>query len=144
VTLLDRIKRRIAITEAACWEWLGAKTHNGYGQVWGGHDRGTARVHRVVFELTRGPIPEGLVVDHLCRNRACCNPEHLELCTQGDNARKAPDAPFWVRKRATHCERGHVFDEANTLTTTTGHRECRTCRALRAQNYKRKPMKKER
>ena len=69
-----------------CWEWRGKLSPNGYGRMM---FRGTAHMsHRVAYALMRGPIPEGLVIDHLCRNRACCNPWHLEPVTNGENVRR--------------------------------------------------------
>lgn len=66
-----------------CWVWTGRLNRNGYGRVW--WQGREPVVHRVVWELLIGPIPKGLVLDHLCRNRACCNPGHLEPVTQREN-----------------------------------------------------------
>ena len=81
--LPERMQPRILVTESGCWEWQGEKNRNGYGRVWIGGKR--LMVHRVVFELLVGPIPEGLVLDHLCRNRPCCNPEHQDPVTVREN-----------------------------------------------------------
>lgn len=69
--------------ETACWLWQGEMNRNGYGRVWVNGKRLMA--HRVVYESLRGPIGEGLLLDHLCRNRACCNPDHLEPVTHREN-----------------------------------------------------------
>src|SRR5690606_8256446 len=78
--LRERITQKVAInSETGCWEWTGAKHRLGYGVMrYGPRHLGNAPAHRVSFEAHRGPIPEGMVLDHLCRVRGCVNPEHLE------------------------------------------------------------------
>lgn len=88
VPLDERLWRRIDATvgPAACWPWGGARTAAGYGVLGRGRrGEGLAYAHRVAYESRRGPIPEGLQIDHLCRNRACCNPAHMEAVTQRVN-----------------------------------------------------------
>jgi hypothetical protein len=60
-----------------CWNWTAAKTTDGYGSLWNRESRRAVYTHRYSYELNVGPIPDGLTIDHLCRNRACCNPDHL-------------------------------------------------------------------
>jgi hypothetical protein len=85
---LTRLLSRIEIDpETGCWEWQGAKATKGYGLFRG--DGPMVRTHRYSYEHLVGPIPDGLTLDHLCRNRACCNPEHLEPCTAVENIQRA-------------------------------------------------------
>jgi len=106
-----------------CWEWTGTKVDQGYGHHFCGIEtRKTARVHRIAYEVWKGQIPEGLTIDHLCYNRACVNPLHLEPVTRGDNVRRA-------KARVTHCPRGHEYTLDNIKKTkrTNNERSCLTC-----------------
>ena len=96
---------------------------HGYSQIgWQQDDLNHTRLgHRVAWEAVRGPIPDDLTVDHICRNRRCCNVEHLRLLPNVDNARDNGPA------RRTHCPQGHQYDEANTYVNPRGHRFCRAC-----------------
>lgn len=117
-----------------CVVWAGGKNNNGYGHIT--IDGQRIYTHRLSYELHVGPIPDGLVIDHLCRNRACLNPHHLEPVTQGENTRRGEPA------QRTHCPAGHPYDEANTrirkrTDKKTGGaittRECRECALAHAR-----------
>lgn len=135
--VLDRIKARIKVSASGCWEWQGATRPGGYGIVQLGRGVGTGRVHRVVYELLVGPIPDGLTIDHLCANPRCCNPDHLEPVTRSENAKRqwrdGRADPGRRQREQTHCKHGHAFDEANTYRDKRGSRCCRACARIKAQ-----------
>lgn len=117
-----------------CWEWPGAKTSAGYGNTRSGGKNRLA--HRVSYERFVGPIPAGLTLDHLCRNRACINPKHLEPVTMRENNRRGM-SPAGKKSRQTHCLIGHPFDEANTYHRPGREgRECRACHRIREAKRK--------
>lgn len=110
--------------ETGCWDWTASKNHLGYGQYWDGKRR--AKAHRFSYEALVGPIPEGLVIDHLCRNRGCVNPAHLEPVTQRRNVLRG-EGMGAINARKTHCKHGHPFTPENTIKHPNGY-GCRLCR----------------
>ena len=112
----------------SCWLWEASCNKYGYGQFFlNGKPR---KAHRVAYEMTRGPIPAGLEIDHLCFVRNCVRPDHMEAVTHQDNLLRSPT--FQSRNAAkTHCLRGHAFDSANTHYLRNGGRRCRACDRFR-------------
>lgn len=107
-----------------CWPFRGGVNRvTGYGS---SHLFGQSNAHRVAYFLTKGPIPEGLTLDHLCRNRQCVNPAHLEAVPHRINILRSPTAAPAVNARRTHCKHGHPFSGDNLIVTKHGRR-CRTC-----------------
>lgn len=128
-----RLARDLDKQEDGCWIF-----HGSDGNQWG-HQRWQVNgkrhlVHRWMYERLVGPIPAGLVLDHLCRVPACCNPDHLEPVTQAENVRRG-ESLLGLNARKTHCKRGHAFDVSNTHVTPQGYRQCRTCRNAAARRY---------
>lgn len=133
-SLAEALFSRLDFT-GECWEWKAGRTAAGYGEF--GFAREMHYSHRASYELQHGPIPKGMTVDHLCRNRACARPLHLELVTLAENKRRGMSRNA-VNARKTHCLRGHPFEDGNTIRSSKGFRECRECkRALQRAYYAR-------
>lgn len=134
----DRLRAKLAREAGSdCVVWTGRVSFNGYGRIGaGGRNAREVRVHRVAYELAHGPIPAGLQIDHLCRNRRCCNPDHLEVVTPRENTMRG-NGPTAINSRKASCKRGHEFTPDNTFAAADGSRECRACRRAHGREYKR-------
>lgn len=122
-TTIKSILAKVTKTDK-CWLWDGCVDRGGYGEV--GYESRKVMVHRLVYELLVGNIPEKYEIDHLCKVRNCINPDHLEAVTRAENCRRS-DSPWAKNARKTHCKQGHEFDEINTYYIRTGGRSCKTC-----------------
>ena len=124
------VAKKITTSDRGCWEWTGSVFYHGYGRI---QRRGKSYIaHRYVYKLLIGPIPEGLELDHLCRNRACCNPAHLRPVTRRENQLAPGSQSVSARNaRKTHCKHGHEFSPENTIQRSDGGRRCRECARIR-------------
>lgn len=137
---LNRITSKFAKTDK-CWEWK-STLNSGYGMI---YFRGKSiGAHRLVYRVLVGPIPKGLELDHLCRNRKCVNPAHLEPVTGKEN-RLRSESPCAKNARKTHCKRGHLLQPPNlTWCSRPGGRQCRECLNMFQRNYWRKKAARKR
>lgn len=121
-----------------CWVWLSGKSDSGYGTFWvGGRGGRKVQAHRFAYELTVGPIPDGLQIDHLCKTRDCVNPAHLEPVTPAVNNERS-DSPSARNARKDRCPKGHEFTPENTRILPDGARSCRVCGREAARRWKSK------
>ena len=110
-----------------CWSWIASKNNYGYGQFPVGYSKHAA--HRMSYEMFSGPIATGMQIDHLCRNRSCVNPAHMEVVTQAENMRRGGGVAA-ENGRRTSCRSGHAYSKENTYRWVDkygSHRRCKTC-----------------
>lgn len=127
---LETIKAHCIVDDQGCWLWTGSVNYDGYAQI---HVPGLnigSRGHRITYFLTNHQLPKDMQVDHLCRNRRCVSPEHLELVTGAENVRRS-DSITNVLASRTSCINGHELTETNTYYRRDGTRNCRECKRIR-------------
>lgn len=132
--LKDRILKNVVIDpETGCWNWQLHVQKDGYGRI--KLNRRTITAQRAAYEAFKGPLAKGMDPDHLCRNRRCANPGHLEAVSKRENVLRGV-SPVAKNAAKTECKRGHPFDELNTYMGRTGHRACRACGNAAQRAYK--------
>lgn len=135
--VVDRILTRVQRDEdTECWIWPGATTGPGYGHIsW--NENGVpihTSTHRALYVATVGQIPAGRDLDHLCRNRLCCNPQHLEPVTRRENLLRGRTVTA-ARAAVTHCPQGHEYTAGNTFVDKKRRRHCRECGRIQNRAY---------
>jgi hypothetical protein len=137
--LLARRKKVKGRLRTLCWEWTGTQDNHGYGQLRA--EGRMQRVHRLAYREWIGPIPIELQIDHICSNRLCWRPIHIEAVTSRENTLRSPSS--WATR--THCKQGHEFTELNTKWETISrngykstYRRCLLCRRAATKRYKEK------
>ena len=132
-SILDTHSHLIVVVPSGCWIWIGAHTSHHYGCL---HIQGkTLQSHRVSYERAIGPISSELQIDHLCRTRLCCNPEHLEAVTCQTNVLRGENNAA-NNARKTHCIRGHPLSGGNLVVQKNGKRQCAICIKIRYRMFR--------
>ena len=141
--LLDIMGDEMTVGDG-CWQWSSLRV-DGYGRI--RYQKKDQLAHRVVYELLVGPIPEDLTLDHLCRNRGCVRPAHLEPVTRGENVLRGESLPA-KNARKTHCIRGHLLIEENLEPNRSSwkraDRRCRLCRLEYQAEYREQKRRERR
>jgi len=129
---VNRIYDKLLKKKSGCWQYIGKLDKNGYGRVRDNYTR--KLIHRAMYEHLIGRIPDKMVIDHLCRNRGCVNPSHMEVVTQRENILRGYGVTA-RNSRKLNCKRGHGLNGENLYMTTKGSRQCIKCRNILGRKY---------
>lgn len=124
--LLEKFWSKVKVNpKTDCWEWQKGTASLGYGWFWIGNGK-QVYAHRFAYEVNKGKIPNGLELDHLCRNHKCCNPDHLEMVTSKENVLRGK-SPSAINLNKVCCPAGHPYSGDNLYVRPNGGRSCREC-----------------
>lgn len=130
---LDRFRASIRSLPNGCIVWAKQISRQGYGHFYA--QGRCIRAHKFSYVLSSGNVPAGLVIDHLCGNRACVNPFHLEAVTPRENVLRSPHTAARINHDKTHCPKGHPYAGDNLMIRNSGIRECRECGRRETARY---------
>lgn len=132
---LARFHKGYNVAESGCWEWVKCKDVNGYGMIGVGSRVNksfkVARAHKWAYEMLVGLVPDGMELDHLCRNRHCVNPSHLEPVSHKENIRRGIN----LNRERFMCVAGHPLSGDNLYLAPSGKRQCKECQRRRSREY---------
>jgi hypothetical protein len=136
VNPVERFRTKIQSGPGECVSWTGSISSAGYGLFLA--NGACVLAHRWIYEAAHGPIPNGLVIDHLCRNKFCVNVSHLECVTMAENTRRGTlhDNQRAKAKKQTLCKNNHPLFGENLLITSKGNRSCRICQRTKANEWR--------
>lgn len=137
--LEDHFWSKVEVSDSGCWEWTASLDTGGYAQL--GRGGKNLRGHRVAFQAAGNTLVRGLVIDHLCRNRKCVNPDHLEQVSNQENLRRG-ESPSAENSRKTHCKNGHPLSGENLFVARNSSRQCRICQRRRKRESHRRNREK--
>jgi hypothetical protein len=136
-TAAQHIEQRVTVLESGCWLWKRQRDKDGYGI--GNYAGKTWKAHRLSYTARVGQIPDGCVLDHLCRNPGCCNPAHLEAVdTRTNVVERGVTSASAINAKKTHCIRGHELTGTNVIPEKGGGRHCRECRKVANREWRRR------
>lgn len=125
IYILFRFWAKVNPLSNGCWLWTGCRNAEGYARFYLRPNCQIIGAHRFSYEIHKGKIPKGLTIDHLCRNRGCVNPAHMELVSQKENTLRGNGVTA-LNARKTHCKHGHLFSADNIYSLPYG-RHCKQC-----------------